>query len=73
MAIVRATHTTVLRGNGQFVADAVALAYADHGAAKAQRLAGALGVTIASASIDAQGIVTIEIRSDRFWATSTAG
>ena len=73
MAIVRATNTTVLRGHGQFAADAVALAYADHGAEKAQLLALAIGVTITSASTDARGNVTVDVQGNRFWATSTAG
>jgi hypothetical protein len=73
VAIVRATHTTLLRGHAQGVADAIALAYADHGATSAEQLAEALGVSISSASKNPGGFITVVVRADNFSATSSAG
>lgn len=73
VAIARTTQTTVLRADAQFIADAVALAYADHGATRAEFLARTLGVTISSSTRDAQGLVTLEVRGRGFRATATAG
>ncbi len=73
VAIVRATHTTLLRGHGQYVADAVALAHVDHGATSAQQLAEALGVYISSVSLQREGFTTVVVKGPHFTATSSAG
>ena len=73
VAIVRATHTTLLRGHGQYVADAVALAHVDHGASSAQQLAEALGVSISSVSLQREGFTTVVVKGPNFTATSSAG
>lgn len=73
VAIVRATHTTLLRGHAQGVADAIALAYADHGATSAEQLALVLGVSITSATTDPNGFITVVVHADHFTATSSAG
>lgn len=73
VAIVHATHNTLLRGHAQGVADAVALAYADRGAASAEQLALVLGVSITSASTNPEGLVTVVVHGDHFTATSSAG
>jgi hypothetical protein len=73
VAIVRATHTTLLRGHAQGVADAIALAYADHGATSAEQLAEALGVSISSVSIQREGFTTVVVKGPNFTATSSAG
>ena len=72
-AIVRATRTAVLRAETQFAADAIALAYADHGATRAELFARTVGVTIASVSRNGEGIITIEVQGNRFRAKSEAG
>jgi hypothetical protein len=73
MAIARATNTTVLRANTQFAADAVALAYADHGHTQAEFLARTLGVTISSVVRNTEGNISIEVQGRRFRALSEAG
>lgn len=73
VAIVSATHTTLLRGHGQGVADAIALAYADHGVTKAEQLAQVLHVSITSVSKSPGGFITVVVRADNFTATSSAG
>lgn len=73
VGVVRATQTTLLRGHAQYVADAVALAYADRGASSAQQVAEILGVSIVSVSTDAQQILTLTVRGDGFEAMSSAG
>lgn len=72
-AIARATQTTVLRADTQFAADAVALAYADHGATRADFLARTLGVTIASVIRNTEGNIIIEVVGRGFRAQSEAG
>lgn len=71
-AIARATHITVVAGNGQFIADAVALAYVDRGATRAEFLARTLGVSIEKIETSSNGIVTIEVHGQGFSATSSA-
>lgn len=73
VAIVRATHITVVRGHAQGVADAIALAYADRGVTTAEQLAHTLGVSISSVSKDSQGFITVVVRAENFTATSSAG
>lgn len=73
VAIVRATHITLVRGHAQGVADAIALAYADRGATTAEQLARTLGVSISSVSKDSRGFITVVVRADNFSATSSAG
>jgi hypothetical protein len=73
IGIVRATATTLLRAHGQGVADAVALAYVDHGATSAEQLAEVLGVSISSVSKNPGGFITVVVRADNFTATSSAG
>jgi hypothetical protein len=72
MAIARAGHTTLLRGHGQFVADAVALAHVDHGASLAKQLAHTLGVSIISVSLHSEGFTTVVVQGPHFTATSSA-
>lgn len=71
-AIVRSTQTVLLRGHGQGIADAVALAHADNGAQSASYLAQKLNVDIESVSREANGIITIVVRGHNFTATSSA-
>ena len=73
VGIVRATQTTLLRGHAQFVADAVALAYADKGARSGEQVAEIFGVSIVSVSTDAEQILTLTVRGDGFEALSSAG
>ncbi len=73
VAIVRATHATLLRGHAQGVADAIALAHVDHGAPSAQQLALTLGVSISSVSIQREGFTTVVVKGPNFTATSSAG
>jgi len=73
MAIARATHTTLLRGHAQFIADAIALAHVNHGASSAQQLARTLGVSIASVSLHGEGFTTVVVQGPNFTATSSAG
>lgn len=73
VAIVRATQITLLRGHAQGVADAVALAYADHGATSAEQLAHTLGVSISLVSENTEGFITVRVQGDSFTATSSAG
>ncbi|MEY3806508.1 MAG: hypothetical protein RIR69_1320 [Actinomycetota bacterium] len=72
VALVRATHITVVKGNGQFMADAIALTYADRGATSANTLARALGVSIEKIDTSGNGVVTVEVRGQGFYAISSA-